>query len=148
MARPWTDAGMMARALSQGVADAIEGAAKTSAVYLEGRIKRRLSGEVLRYRSGALRRSVRVEVGPHPDGIAITASAGGGPERVAYAAIHETGGVVTPRTAKYLAVPFLGGIRFVKQVTIPQRPYMRPSAEEAVKVFQRSLRDGLRAVGD
>lgn len=50
---------------------------------------------------------------------------------VPYAAIHEFGGVIVPKVAKYLK--FVVGGRFVqtKRVVIPPRPYMRPSLDQA-----------------
>lgn len=47
-----------------------------------------------------------------------------------YALIHELGGVIVPVRAKALAIPQPdGSVRFVKKVTIPARPYLRPAAD-------------------
>jgi phage gpG-like protein len=47
-----------------------------------------------------------------------------------YALIHELGGVIVPKKAKALAIPQPdGSVRFVKKVTIPARPYLRPAAD-------------------
>lgn len=44
---------------------------------------------------------------------------------VRYAAVHQFGATIFPRNAKYLAAPMGGGrIAFLKQVTIPSRPFM------------------------
>lgn len=49
---------------------------------------------------------------------------------VKYARIHEKGGVIVPKNAKALAIPQPdGSVRFVKRVTIPKRPYLRPAAD-------------------
>lgn len=49
---------------------------------------------------------------------------------VKYALIHELGGTITAKTAKALAIPLPdGGVAFAKSVTIPARPYLRPSAD-------------------
>lgn len=145
---PWSQAPASYRRLGERVGAALDRSVRTSAVYYEGRIKRRLSGEVLRYRSGALRRSVTVKVIARQDDLVIRGSAGGGPERVAYAAIHEFGGMIFPRARRflgqrsgrpYLAVPVPGGIRLVRQVRIPSRPYMRPSAVETIDVLKRAV---------
>ena len=50
---------------------------------------------------------------------------------VPYAAIHEFGGVITPKVAKFLK--FVVGGKFVqaKRVVIPPRPYMRPSLDQS-----------------
>jgi len=53
-----------------------------------------------------------------------------GVQDVKYALIQELGGVVTAKTAKALAIPLPdGGVAFAKSVTIPPRPYLRPSAD-------------------
>jgi hypothetical protein len=49
---------------------------------------------------------------------------------VAYALAQELGAIIRPVKAKALAIPQPGGgVRFVKQVTIPARPYLRPAAD-------------------
>ena len=49
---------------------------------------------------------------------------------VRYALIHELGGIIRPVKSKALAIPQPdGSVRFVRQVTIPARPYLRPSAD-------------------
>jgi len=49
---------------------------------------------------------------------------------VVYALIHELGGVITAKRAKALAIALPdGSMRFAKSVTIPPRPYLRPSAD-------------------
>ncbi len=60
---------------------------------------------------------------------------------VRYALIHELGGVIKPRTAKALAIPQDdGGVRLVKSVTIPARPYLRPSADANYPTLGRRIR--------
>lgn len=50
---------------------------------------------------------------------------------VRYALIHELGGVIVATRAKALAIPIPGGgVRFVKSVTIPPRPYLRPAGDK------------------
>ena len=46
---------------------------------------------------------------------------------VIYAAIHEFGGVITPKKAKALAFEIGGELIFAKSVHIPARPYLRPA---------------------
>lgn len=54
-----------------------------------------------------------------------------GSRGVVYAAIHEFGGVIHPRYAKYLAWKSkTGEWIFAKSVTIPARPYLRPAVDE------------------
>lgn len=52
---------------------------------------------------------------------------------VAYAAIHEFGGVITPKQAKVLAFEIGGELIFAKRVTILARPYLRPAMDENVQ---------------
>jgi phage gpG-like protein len=82
-----------------------------------------------------------------------------GPRNTNYAAIHEYGGIITPKRAKNLAIPLTGTAKnarsprnfagelhvqgkalvdasgmaqyaLVKSVTIPARPYVRPALDE------------------
>jgi len=69
------------------------------------KIARRLSGAVLSEKSARLKNSVIPQ--PTPD--SLTISAGGGPDEVAYAAIHHYGGTIRPKKAKALTIPFPGG---------------------------------------
>jgi len=47
-----------------------------------------------------------------------------------YAAIHEFGGVIKPRTAKLLSWVQNGVRIFATSVTIPARPYLRPAIDD------------------
>lgn len=50
-----------------------------------------------------------------------------------YAAIHEFGGVIKPKTGNYLRFKTKDGQwRTVKEVTMPARPYVRPAFHENV----------------
>lgn len=69
-----------------------------------------------------------------------------GVQDVRYALIHELGGVITPKQAKMLAFEINGKLVFAHSVTIPARPYLRPSADAIYpslaarirKAYQRS----------
>lgn len=138
----WKEAPQVYRDLSKRTSGVILAGAKTAAVYGEARIKERLSGVVLRYRSGALRRTVRTEVIPHRDDVEIVFRAGS--EKVRYARIHEEGGVIKARNKPYLIFKGKdGGWVAVKEVTMPRRPYMAPSALEALVVLRRAIVQGL-----
>ncbi len=67
----------------------------------------RLTGQVLRSRTGRLRASVSATVEDREGAPALVARAGGtdGRGEVGYASIQEHGGVVVPRTAKMLRIP-------------------------------------------
>ena len=66
---------------------------------LQADVKRRLSGESLRVRSGILRRSIGTEI--REDG----AEGRVGPQGIPYGRIHELGGEVRPVRARYLTIP-------------------------------------------
>lgn len=70
-----------------------------------GAVRRRLTGEVLNYRSGALRRSADGEAKVIGNGWQIELRAGEGPDKVKYARIHELGGTITPKHGRFLAIP-------------------------------------------
>lgn len=64
-----------------------------------------------------------------------------GVQDVRYALIHEKGGVITPKTAKALAIPQDdGGVRFVRSVTIPARPYLRPAGDMIYPTLGQRIR--------
>lgn len=74
---------------------------------------------------------------PEADGVAGT----WGVRDVAYARIHELGGTIVPRNAKALVIPQPdGSVRFVKSVTIPARPYLRPAADRHYPKLARHIR--------
>lgn len=121
-----------------------------------------LNGEVLQRRSGALADSGRVE--PVADGFLVRF----GSDSVPYARIHEFGGVIYPKRARYLRIPLAngeqgdfvvrnqrgnlvvmkrdaGGARPVavlaERVEMPRRPYLRPALERMLpKIAERALR--------
>ena len=126
-------------------------------------VTQKLSGQVLKVRTGTLRSSI-VPILAHMEGRVIMAGVGTG---VKYARIHEFGGTIVPKVAQALTVPLPGvkgrardykntfiakGMIFQKQgreiiplfalkksVTIPARPYFRPSLIETIG----DLTDGL-----
>lgn len=64
-----------------------------------------------------------------------------GSQDVKYALIHELGGVIVPKKAKALAIPQPdGSVRFVKSVTIPARPYLRPAADALYPTLAAAVR--------
>jgi phage gpG-like protein len=90
------------------------------------------------------------------EGLSLVGIAGSGVlqgNRVKYANIHETGGVIRPVHGKYLTIPIrsggashsskIEGFRRVKQVTIPARKYMSRSLQEVSGRLLGVLRDGI-----
>lgn len=78
--------------------------------------------------TGVLEGSIKVAEFAREDGLGVVGSWGS--TDVRYALIHELGGVIVPVRAKALKIPMPdGSFRFVKSVTIPPRPYLRPAAD-------------------
>jgi|SRR5438105_8245833 len=135
----------IARETRAGVRSACESAAQT----LLAIVQRKLSGEVLRARSGALRRSIRADVAEDARGVTASLSSDGS---LPYARIQEYGGrIALPAlaaiNAKALAFAYEGRLVFAKRagahaVTIPERSYLRASLTE----FAPALADSLRKV--
>jgi phage gpG-like protein len=71
-----------------------------------------------------------------------------GSQDVKYALIHELGGVIVPVRAKALAIPQAdGSVRFVKSVTIPPRPYLRPAADAIYPKLAGNIRKAFEGPG-
>lgn len=70
----------------------------------ETRAKTRASTQ-LTVRSGRLAGSIAGRVVKSSGYVAVKLTAGGGGDDVAYARIHEEGGTITPKKAKYLTIP-------------------------------------------
>ncbi|MFH2012508.1 MAG: hypothetical protein ABIJ37_07420 [Pseudomonadota bacterium] len=84
------------------------------------RISRRLSGAVLKQRSGRLKGSLDVNA----DKNSVTISAGGRSlegDAVRYADIHNKGGIIRPKNKKFLTVPFPGGPADTSSGRTPKR---------------------------
>ena len=68
-----------------------------------------------------------------------------GTSGVIYAAIHEFGGVITPKRAKYLSWIGKGGERvFAKRVKMPARPYLRPAFDENKEEIKGVIAAGIK----
>ena len=97
----------------------------------------------LKVRTGYLRRSIKSSVRLEGGKIvgAISSSA-------IYAAIHEYGGVITPKSSMYLRFKGDFGWAAVKSVAIPPRPFLRPAiirskkkiAEDIVNSINKEIR--------
>lgn len=79
-------------------------------------------------RTGILEGGIAIRNFAAPEGGGVAGS--WGVFDVAYALAQELGAVIRPVKAKALAIPQPDGtVRFVKQVTLPARPYLRPAAD-------------------
>ena len=105
-----------------------------AAALIQRTAKRKVSGPVLNVRSGQLRRSIIVQKRGSGVGAVVTV----GP-KVKYGGIHEFGGVITPKRKKFLRFQVGGEVIFAKKVTIPERPYMRPSLQENLEAITRLI---------
>jgi hypothetical protein len=113
-------------------------------------VQGKLSGEVLNVRSGALRRSIRVDSVEIAKRISARVFSDGS---VPYARIQEYGGRVNipanaPRQAKALAFAWNGRMVFVKTtaahvINMPERSYMRTSLAEVELAFAASIRQSV-----
>ncbi|HYW76729.1 MAG TPA: phage virion morphogenesis protein [Gammaproteobacteria bacterium] len=108
---------------------------------LEAYIKReKLSGQVLNRRTGRLSRSIHSEPARR-EGSTILGRVG---TNLIYAPVHEFGATIRAKRAKYLRFKVGGQWVMKEQVTIPARPYMRPSLAERAPAIREGLQ---RAIG-
>jgi phage gpG-like protein len=113
---------------------------------LEAKVKGKLSGSVLKVRTGALRRSIFSEVN-NTDAMVQGRVASSGD--VKYAAIHEFGGttkahIIEPKKAGVLAFMAGGKMRFAKRVNhpgsvMPERSFLRSSLGDMAE----AIKDGM-----
>lgn len=90
-------------------------------------------------REGNLERSIDIAEPARVEGNGVTGVWGS--KGVVYALIQELGGTIVPVKAKALAIPQPdGSVRFVKSVTIPARPYLRPAADAEYPNLVRNIR--------
>jgi hypothetical protein len=80
------------------------------------------------YVTGTLDRSVTTQPGNLGGPVATAFVA---PHTI-YARAQELGAFITPKHFRYLRFPYGGTIHFRKSVTLPARPYMRPTTEAMV----------------
>lgn len=148
------------RGLSANMKPALRRAVRASLLLLRRSIQEKLSGRVLRVGTGDLKGSVSTEMFPGNE-------LGGrvGPNKV-YAAIHEFGGIIRAKRAKYLHFRIHTSTRIrsksgkkrlktgvreyswakVKQVTIPARPYVEPSFKENVSRIEQIFANHIQGI--
>lgn len=77
-----------------------------AAASVEAKLKENVSGPILKVRTGYLRHSMSAKIFDSANGIsALVGSGVRYGERVKYADILETGGIIRPKKGKYLAIP-------------------------------------------
>lgn len=82
-------------------------------------------GGLTLYVSGRLERGIQAH--PRADGVDVV-------NLENHAAIHQFGGTIKPKTAQKLAFQIAGGWVVVGEVTIPARPYLGVSEEDAAAI--------------
>ena len=133
-------------AMPERVRDALAAKATALAAELQARIQRKLSGEVLNMKSGALAGSITSEIDESSASISVRIATSAD---VKYAVIHEFGGAIPPHEivpdkAKALAFVIGGKQTFAARVqmptvTMPERSYMRSSLVEMVDEIKDAL---------
>lgn len=97
-------------------------------------------------RTGVLEGSIDIAEPAVPQGGGVAGKWGS--KDVRYALIHELGGVIVPKNAAALAIPQEGGgVVFVKSVTIPARPYLRPAADTTYPLLADKIRRAYQRSG-
>lgn len=171
------DAPTLMRRRAKQLAFGFNRVAKQTTVWGVARVKRRLSGEVLRARTRGLRNSVEGELGSSGDNLVIRFSVGNA--RIKYARIHEFGGTIKPKNKKYLKIPLRKGMMpnkltvirsksgkllliqpirgkkrgilwavLVTSVTIPKREYFYPSMRETAEFLRKGIKQVLIDVAE
>ena len=121
------------------------------AIQLADRVRRKLSGEVLNVRSGALRASIFEDVSSDATSVIGKIASSGD---VKYAGIHEYGGVIPaheilPNKKKALMFVIGGKTVFAARVqmpdvTMPERSFLRSSLAELKPAIVEGLREAAR----
>lgn len=106
--------------------------------------KANLSGTPTLYQSGMLAASIRGLV----QGMQVIVGAPAEPQDgKPYAAIHQFGGVITPKAADALAFTIRGQFVRAKKVTMPARPYLGVSEANAREITDAAARFIRKALG-
>ncbi len=171
------DAPALMRRRAKQLAFGFNRIAKQTTVWGVARVKRRLSGEVLRARTRGLRNSVEGELGSSGGNLVLRFSVGNA--RIKYARIHEFGGTITPKNKRYLRIPKRKGTPpsnltvikskkgkllliqrvkgknkgilwaiLVSSVKIPKREYFYPSMRETGEFLRKGIKQVLIDVAD
>ncbi len=131
------------------IRDALSAAILASVIDMEAQVKEKLSGPVLRNRTGRLRNSVVSTLTDDQTTITGTVSA-----KTSYAAIQEYGGttrahLIQARDAQALAFAMGGKMVFAKSVNhpgsnIPERSYLRSTLRENAGSINDRLRHAVQ----
>ncbi|MDE2101877.1 MAG: phage virion morphogenesis protein [Patescibacteria group bacterium] len=107
-------------------ASLVRGVEEASRIDLQTTIRAdKLSGQVLKVRTGTLRSSIQVRMNDSVDEIR-----GDVFTNLIYAKVHEYGKTITAKNVPFLKFQVDGRWVQKRQVTIPARPYMAPALRE------------------
>lgn len=113
-----------------------QGAAPDGTRWKESLRAKEKGGQTLRD-TGLLQNSI--DFATDRNGLTFGAFVGG--SNIHYARIHQEGGVIKPKKAKYLAFTLANGeFRRVKQVVIPARPYIGVSPDDEEDIVDLAVR--------
>jgi hypothetical protein len=108
------------------------------------RAKRKVSGPVLNVQTGRYRSQIQaLPVQRQGDTLIGLLSAPAIPGR-----IHEFGGEIRPKRARFLRFQIEGQTIFTTRVTMPERPHLRPSLEEEAPAFVQRVEARAAALGE
>lgn len=132
----------VAKKLPKGSADAIN----KSLIEINNKISSNLTGKILKIgpdRGGTLRRSYNIRQAKPKKLSGMIGS------KLIYAKIHEYGGIIRVKRAKYLRFKTRDGLwHSVKQVKIPARKYFSKSVEATIpkihKIFDAMIKKAIR----
>lgn len=130
-----------------------------ASLLVEGALRKNATTKILHRRTGRLAGSIESKVKQAQNTVeAVIGSGVRSGERMVYAEIHETGGIIRPKNGKYLVIPIragspeaggggkpiassskITGFRRVTQVMIPARKYMSRTVEEKQAHITRIL---------
>lgn len=114
----------------------IEAGARVIQIYALDNARNKLNKHPVGHLTNALAQGIRIE------GETVLVGAFG----VVYAAIHEFGGIITPRRAEYLHFVIDGRHIKTKLVHIPARPYLRPAVDEHQSEILQAVHDAADAL--
>lgn len=122
------------------IGDALNRAAGKAGAAIVGRARAYVSNRVLNRRSGNLLESIRFQVDNTSNGIQAVVMAGGGRHKVQYAAIHEYGGVIKPKTpGGYLKFKIGGNWIQTRMVRMPKRPYVGRAVDDVKPLIPKLI---------
>jgi phage gpG-like protein len=115
---------------------------------LQRRVQEKLSGEVLKVRTGTLRSSINTQITDTPTEVSATVGT-----NVAYARYHEYGvarsWVIEARNAQVLRFTIGGQTLFRRRVThppLPERSFLRSALAEMAPQIEEGLREAIAEV--